>query len=205
MTTTLPIFAITHGQAVWVLSNMGFRTGDSASAFNSYIKYLRRAGLPFAKEELGVGAGHNVVYRYDHLMELAVALALRAQAILPSDITQILADLRTKLRPIYRRAYIERESGLGAPCTIRFGGKRKSRVAGVYLDLNSHVCRDGLPSACGTQSARSRRRLRAVRHSASGSTCARPVESLRSRRRCRQAGRPRTGDQAGPAIVLLPY
>ena len=136
MTTTLPIFAITHGQAVWVLSNMGFRTGDSASAFNSYIKYLRRAGLPFAKEELGVGAGHNVVYRYDHLMELAVALALRAQAIIPSDIAQILANLRTKLRPIYRRAYIERESGLGTPCPIELSGKRKFMMAGVYLDLN---------------------------------------------------------------------
>jgi hypothetical protein len=136
MATDLPNFAITHGQAVWVLSQMGFRTGDSESAFNSYVKYLRRSGLPFADEELGVGTGHNVVYRYDHLMELAVALALRAQAILPADIVQVLANLRTKLRPIYRRAYIERESGLGTPCRVKLRGKRHFMITGVYLDLN---------------------------------------------------------------------
>jgi hypothetical protein len=128
--------ALTHGQAVWVLRQMGFRTGDRDSAFNSYIKYLRRSGLPFAKDEQGGGPGHNLFYRYEHLMELAVALALRAQAILPTDIVQILANLRTKLRPIYRRAFIEKESGLGAPCPIEIPGKRKFMMAGVYLDLN---------------------------------------------------------------------
>jgi hypothetical protein len=158
MMTNLPNFGVTHGQAVWVLSNMGFRTGDSLTAFNSYIKYLRRGGLPFAKEELGVGAGHNVVYRYDHLMELAVALALRAQAILPSDIVHILADLRTKLRPIYRKAYIERESGLGAPCPFRLSGKRKFMMAGVYLDLNLMYAETGFllhadPKALGPADA----------------------------------------------------
>ena len=58
----LPKLVLTHGQAIWVLSHMGFRTGDNTSAFNSYIKYLRRAGLPFAEEELGVGAGRNLMY-----------------------------------------------------------------------------------------------------------------------------------------------
>jgi len=136
MDSNPPKLVLTHGQAVWVLSHMGFRTGDSASAFDSYIKYLRRAGLPFAEEELGVGAGQNVVYRYDHLMELAVALALRAQAILPGDIVQILAAQRAKLRPIYRRAYSDRNSGLGAPCPVKLPGRRQFMVAGVYLDLN---------------------------------------------------------------------
>jgi hypothetical protein len=135
MDSGLPQLALTHGQAVWVLGHMGFRTGDSVSAFNSYIKYLRRAGLPFARDELGVGTGHNVVYGYDHLMELAVALALRAQAILPNDIVQLLANLRSKLRPIYRQAYIERNSGLGAPCLVKLPRRRPFNVAGVYLDL----------------------------------------------------------------------
>ena len=127
--------SVTHGQAVWVLSNMGFRTGDSESAFNSYIKYLRRNGLPFAKEELGVGTGHNVVYQYDHLMELAVALALRAQAILPRDIVQILAESRSKLRPIYRRAYNERDSGLGKTIEVAIPRRLPFMMNGVWLDL----------------------------------------------------------------------
>jgi len=135
MTSDVPKFALTHGQAVWVLSNMGFRTGDSRSAFNSYIKHLRRAGLPFAKDEIGVGAGHNVIYRYEHLMELAVALALRTQAILSRDIIEILAAQRTKLRPIYRKAYVEKDSGLGAPCEVKVTGMRPFNVTGVYVDL----------------------------------------------------------------------
>lgn len=114
---------------------MGFRTGDSSSAFNSYIKHLRRAGLPFAKEEIGVGAGHNVTYRYEHLMELAVALALRAQAILPRDVVEILAANRSKLRPIYRKAYAEKDSGLGAPCEVKLPGKQPFNMTGIYLDL----------------------------------------------------------------------
>lgn len=126
---------LSHGQAVWVLSNMGFRTGDSKGAFNSYIKHLRRAGLPFAKDEVGVGAGRNVTYRFEHLMELAVALALRAQAILPRDVVEILAANRTKLRPIYRKAYAEKDSGLGAPCEVNVTGKQPFNMTGIYLDL----------------------------------------------------------------------
>ena len=158
MDTKLPKLGLTHGQAVWVLSYMGFRTGDRPSAFNSYIKYLRRAGLPFAKDELGVGAGQNLVYGYDHLMELAVALALRAQAILPGDIVRILADQRTRLRPIYRLAYTDRNSGLGAPCAVKLPGRRQFMAGGVYLDLNLMYMETGFlghsdPKAIGSADA----------------------------------------------------
>ena len=56
------------------------------------------AGEP--DDELGVGTGYNLVYCYQHWMELAVALYLRQQAILPRDIVKLLADDRTTLRPM---------------------------------------------------------------------------------------------------------
>ena len=114
----VPVFALSHGQALWILAHMGFRTGDTPTAFNAYVMGLRRAGLPFSSDEPRLGAGHNVIYRYEHLMELTVALALRAQAILPRDIVNLLALHRGRLRQIYRRAWTERDSGLGAPETV---------------------------------------------------------------------------------------
>jgi hypothetical protein len=131
----IPPLALSHGQALWVLENMGFRTGDTPTAFNAYLMGLRRAGLPFADDELGRGPGHNVTYRYEHLMELTVALALRAQAILPRDIVGLLAQHRDRLRQIYRRAWTERDTGLGAQETIIPGKETRFRLAGIYLDL----------------------------------------------------------------------
>ena len=131
----VPALAVSHGQVLWVLENMGFRTGDTPTAFNAYVMGLRRAGLPFADDELGRGPGHNVTYRYVHLMELTVALALRAQAILPRDIVSLLAQHRDRLRQIYRRAWTERDSGLGAPQPVRVGKQEPFLLSGVWLDL----------------------------------------------------------------------
>src|SRR5262252_9931671 len=131
----VPALAVSHGQVLWVLENMGFRTGDTPTAFNAYVMGLRRAGLPFADDELGRGPGHNVTYRYEHLMELTVALALRAQAILPRDIVSLLAQHRNRLRQIYRRAWTERDSGLGAPMPVRVGKQEPFLLPGIYLDL----------------------------------------------------------------------
>ena len=73
--------ALSHGQARWVLRTLGLHAGEDEHTFDAYIKSLRRDRVPFAQGELGVGAGHNITYRYPHLMELAVALALRTQGI----------------------------------------------------------------------------------------------------------------------------
>ena len=135
MDSPFPNFNLSHGQAVFVLQHLFDGNASSGSAFNSYIKYLRRAGIPFDANELGVGAGTNVVYAYEHLMELSVALFLKSQAILPKDVVQLLANLRDELRPIYQLAWTERDTGLGAPIWVRTGKSKKFRLKGVYLDL----------------------------------------------------------------------
>ena len=128
--------ALSHGQARWLLSYLGLHAGEDERTFDSYIKSLRRDGVPFAPGELGVGAGHNLKYRYPHLMELAVALALRTQGILSRHIVGLLAEGRSVLRSYYRRAWLERESGIGAPRNLLIDERTPRRISGAYLDLS---------------------------------------------------------------------
>ncbi len=128
--------ALSHGQSRWVLNNLGLHAGEDEQTFDSYIKSLRRDGVPFATNELGVGAGHNLTYRYSHLMELVVALALRTQGILSRHIVGLLAEYRSILRSHYRRAWLERDTGLGKPRKVVIDVGPERRFSGAYLDLS---------------------------------------------------------------------
>jgi hypothetical protein len=128
--------ALTHGQVRWVLAHLGLRVGDSETQFDAWLKYVRRMGVPFYPNELGRGAGVNVTYRFHHVMELAVALALRTQGILPRDLLGLLVQQRHVLRPLYHRAYLEHDRGLGAPVQLRFAEQGRGLPAqGTFLDL----------------------------------------------------------------------
>jgi hypothetical protein len=133
-TAEIERIALSHGQARWVLATLGL--GDDERRSDAYLKSLRKDGLPFADDEVGMGAGNNAIYRYEHLMELAVALALRTQAILPRHIVHVLAQHRALLRKHYRRAWLERDKGLGAGVDLLLSnGERLFRAGGTYLDL----------------------------------------------------------------------
>jgi len=82
-----------------------------------------------------VGTGHALSYRFPHLMELGVALALRTQGILSRHIVALLAQRRVLLRPLYRQAWLERASGIGAPRSVRVEDSLVTRISGAYLDL----------------------------------------------------------------------
>jgi hypothetical protein len=76
-TKSVPTLALTHGQAIWLMTELGLRGGVSTSTFDSYIKSLRRLGIPFEKGK-GQSKGHrHVTYDFEELMELTVALLLR--------------------------------------------------------------------------------------------------------------------------------
>ncbi len=53
--------------------------------------------MPFAGAELGSRLSRNLKYEYPHLMELAVALALRTQGILSRHIVGLLAEGRSAI------------------------------------------------------------------------------------------------------------
>jgi len=126
---------LSHGQARWVLTHLGLHAGEDEHTFDAYLKSLRRDGVPFAVDELGVGAGYNLSYHYPHLMELAVALAWRTQGILSRHIVALLADYRPILRQLYRRAWLERNDGLGTPRNVLIDATTKRAIRGTYLSL----------------------------------------------------------------------
>jgi hypothetical protein len=135
---------LSHGQARWVLIHLGLHAGEDEPTFNSYIKSLRRDGVPFDPDELGVGAGYNLTYRYSHLMELAVALALRTQGVLSRHIVGLLGQYRSILRSHYRQAWLERDTGLGEPRKVVIDGNTERRFSGAYLDLSLQYTSDGV-------------------------------------------------------------
>lgn len=138
---TLPEISLTHGQALVTMWNAlaWWRNGEREPEpwLGSYVKYLRRQGCPFAENELGCGAGGNVLYSFDHLMEVGVALLLRASGIAKKDVAEYLAEQRETLRPIYRQAHLERSSGLGKRAVVSTGGMLKYRNDGKHFVDNS--------------------------------------------------------------------
>ena len=68
-------------------------------------------------------------------MEMVLALALHRQAILKSDVVRFLVNMREELRPLFRRAWLERASGLGADVTVKVGTGNNFRASGLWLDL----------------------------------------------------------------------
>ena len=79
------------------------------------------------------------------MMELAVALLLRARGMHLSDVAEALTALRPKLIPIYEIAYREGSTGRGAPVFIYRQDAEDDPILfeGIYLDLRLHKREDG--------------------------------------------------------------
>jgi hypothetical protein len=142
--SALRSIALSHGQARWLLRMLRLRTGDTEATFDAYLKSLRRDGIPFAPDELGSGAGTNLVYRYEHLMELALALMLRGYGILSRDIVKLLAEDRDVLRRQFVRAWREAETGLGERVVLTAYSDKVIAIEGCYLDLGLDATEDGV-------------------------------------------------------------
>jgi hypothetical protein len=135
-TEGVPHLALTHGQTIWLMRELGLHRGVTTSTFNYYIKSLRKLGIPF---EVGKGQseGHrHVTYDSEELMELAVALLLRVYGILPDIVVEGLRSFRDELRPIYREAYVEAVTRRSPAARISEPRGRQDAVSGLFLDLN---------------------------------------------------------------------
>jgi hypothetical protein len=143
--------ALSHGSLVWVLSELGFGGGTSRSTFNSYIKSLRKLGIPFFTSELGLRPNQPAVYSYEHTMELSVALAMRFYFAIPDVVLQELKRWRPRLYPLYRSALAHRASGRGAEVPVR-AGAASFTMRGIFLDpqlrfAGGRLIRSGPPTA----------------------------------------------------------
>jgi hypothetical protein len=131
--TALPDIGLHHGSAIWVLAQLGFRGAASESTFKEYIKSLRKLGIPFEPGKIGFGGLAN--YSYCHLMEMALGLTLRVYHVVPDSVLAGVIRYRRALCQHYRRAYVERLTGIGAPIVVELKGHPPIRIRGVFLDL----------------------------------------------------------------------
>jgi hypothetical protein len=132
---TLPEIELHHGEALWVLSRLGFQGVASKSTFYEYIKSLRKLGTPFDRGTIGYIRRGLANYSYCHLMELALVLTLRVYYVVPDSLLAEIIKHRQRLYWHYRRAYADRSSGLGTPFAARESGEISLRMRGVFLDL----------------------------------------------------------------------
>ena len=101
------------------MARLGFQGAASKSTFYEYIKSLRKLGTPFEHGKIGYGRKAKANYTYCHLMELALALTLRVYHVVPDSILTEIVRHRRALNRLYRRAYVERCTGLGAAITVK--------------------------------------------------------------------------------------
>ncbi|MBF0627843.1 MAG: hypothetical protein HQL91_06445 [Magnetococcales bacterium] len=140
-----PDFSLTHGQAAWVLWKWIAEEAEEhdwsespPEWFFGYLKYLRRAGIPFADGEMEGGTGNFVSYQYHHLMEMAMALLLKWHGVANKDVAGFIVSLRYQLRILFAQAYVERFTGKGSPVSIsrQIGDEEeRTEIEGVFLDL----------------------------------------------------------------------
>jgi hypothetical protein len=133
--TSLPEIKLHHGEALWVLSRLGFQGGASKSTFYEYIKSLRKLGTPFDRGTIGLARRGLKNYSYCHLMELALALTLRVYHAVPDSVLAEIIRYRASLYRHYRRAYAERTTGIGAPIVVNAVDHTPIHMRGVFLDL----------------------------------------------------------------------
>jgi hypothetical protein len=130
----VPAIKLHHGEAIWVLSQLGYQGAATKSTFYEYIKSLRKLGSPFKRRKIGRPGG-LVDYSYCHLMELALVLTLRVYYFVPDSVLSGIVRHRTCLYHHYSRAYAERCTGIGAPVVVKAAGHSPIHVRGTFLDL----------------------------------------------------------------------
>ncbi len=132
----LPDLKLHHGQALWLLTELGFRGAATQRTFYEYIKSLRKLGVPFDADEFGhAQRGLAKNYSYYHLMELALVLTLRVYHVVPDSVLVGIIRHRKRLYGHYRRAYAERYAGRGEPVVFEIEAQPPIRMRGIFLDL----------------------------------------------------------------------
>jgi hypothetical protein len=140
---------------LWVLQEIGLSHGSDHSTFAHYVKSLRKLGIPFERKDKGAPRKW-VVYEFEQVMELALALALRVYGALPDSIPAALRAHRERLYLIYRQAALN--SASNRQNTVRIEGLTVSEVSGVYLELgldfeDGRVVEAGAPVALSAREA----------------------------------------------------
>ena len=142
---------LSHGQALLVMKGTGLASYMYDTSLDAMVKKFRREGLPFEPDEVGTYQWEEIVYRYEHLVELALALKMLADGMSFRHIVSLLTQYRSKLRRFYKEALLEARMGRGTDRTIvnpspLQGEIREMNIGGLYLEFMA-VNRNGVLTA----------------------------------------------------------
>lgn len=142
MPTAVPELSLSHGQVLWALG----RGRQPEPTMVDEVRYLRELGVPFRAAELGRGRGNRLRYRYEHLIELGVALFALRRGMRPREIATLLVGNRKRLREIYRKAWSEQPEAAVASEWV----KSRGRIVPVLANEIVLRLHDRYSSAPGT-------------------------------------------------------
>lgn len=133
---------LSHGQALLVMKGTRLAESMTETALNSMVKKLRLNELPFERDEVGTYQWEEIVYRYQHLVELAIALKMLADGMAFRHVVSLLTKYRKLLRKYYREALLESRSGRGGDRLIvnpipSSGELSEMNIGGMYLDFRA--------------------------------------------------------------------
>lgn len=137
-----PNLALSFGQAEWALWYPRFGLPIDAAPtpeFRARLLYLREHGVPFKEDERMPGSGRNLVYGFDHLMELALAIELTDHNVKPGDAAVLIVANRKKLRPMFRRAYALKDE------LYQFEDPEMAIGKGLYLEVTIRRTKSSRP------------------------------------------------------------
>jgi hypothetical protein len=93
------------------------------------LRYLRQLGIPFEKSELGGGRGNPIRYRYDHLIEVGVAMFALQHGMRPRKVAEFLTKNRKDLRRMYRKAFLDQPETAITQDWVKSRGKQVPYLA----------------------------------------------------------------------------
>lgn len=133
---------LSHGQALLVMKDTRLAENMTETALNSMVKKLRLNEVPFEPDEVGTYQWEEIIYRYEHLVELAIALKMLADGMAFRHVVSLVTKYRKLLRKFYREALLEARSERGADRTIinptpKFGEYAELNIGGMYLDFKA--------------------------------------------------------------------
>jgi hypothetical protein len=125
---------------MFVIDAMHIAGWLEAAGLDATLKKFRRHFVPFSEEELQKPRWEQVRYRFEHVLDVVVALKMTGDGMAFRHVVSLLTRDRDKLRVIYRRAFLEADSGLGAPYEIPAPKGRypdSINISGLYLDFSA--------------------------------------------------------------------
>lgn len=117
---------------------------DPTQDFISRIDYLRKNGVPFPLDEKSPGSGSRLVYGFDELVELALAVELMFSGMKPKETAWLFNHHRKQFRVMMKKAYEERHTKEDVVKIGDFSGDDWSVVQGYFLEITTTSVADTL-------------------------------------------------------------